>query len=224
MQLIDISHVIEPGMPTFSPSAPQPKIYPWMSHTQAANRGIYTDCTCEITEVRFLTSIGTYLDSPYHFHPDKKSIESLELDQCVLPGIRVDCSATEKRQPIAPDVLDGVDITGKAVLFYTGWSQYWGRNGYNDHPYLTQETADFLRAGGARLAGVDCLMIDDPRNPRRPVHVHLLKHDILIVENLTNLQRLPDEGFYFHAAPVKMSGAAAFPVRAYAVVDQGYPR
>ena len=44
------------------------------------------------------------------------------------------------------------------------------------------------------------------------------KSDILIVENLTNLAALPARGFTFHAAPVKVAGAAAFPVRAYAVV------
>jgi len=220
MQLIDISHTIEPGMPIFSPSAPQPKIYPWMSHAQAANRGIYSDCTCEITEVRFITSIGTYLDSPFHFHPEKKSIEALELDQCVLPGIRINCQYGERRQPIGPQILEGQEIAGKAVLFYTGWSRYWGQNAYADHPFLTLETAEALLDGGARLAGVDFLVIDDTRNPMRPVHFTLLKHDILIVENLTNLQALPDDGFTFHAAPVKVAGAASFPVRAYGVRPQ----
>ena len=47
----------------------------------------------------------------------------------------------------------------------------------------------------------------------------LLHSDILIVENLTNLGNLPSEGFIFHAAPVKIAGAAAFPVRAYAVIS-----
>jgi len=220
MQLIDLSQTIEQGMPTFSPSAPQPKIYPWLSHTQAANSNTYLDCTCEITEVRFLTSIGTYLDSPYHFHPEKVSIEGLELSQLVLPGVLIDCTSIEKRQPIPPEVLNGFDIAGRAVLFHTGLSRYWGKPEYNDHPFLVQDTADALVEAGARLAGVDFLVIDDFRDRKRPVHVTLLKYDILIVENLTNLQALGNVTFTFHAAPVKISGAAAFPVRAYAVVDQ----
>jgi arylformamidase len=218
MQLIDLSHTIEAGMPAFSPSAPQPKIYPWMSHAQAASSGNYSGCTCEITEVRFLTSIGTYLDSPFHFHPDRRSIESLTLDQMVLPGVTVDCTFAEKRQPITSDVLKGIEISGKAVLFLTGWSQYWGKPEYSEFPYLTRGTAEALRDGNARLAGVDFLMIDNPRDPNRPVHVTLLKHDILIVENLINLKALPKSGFIFHAVPAKIAGAAAFPVRAYGVV------
>jgi kynurenine formamidase len=218
MQLVDLSHTIEQGMPLFSPAAPQPKIYPWLSHAQSAHSGNYLGCSCEITEVRFLTSIGTYLDSPYHFHAMKDSIEKLELSQCVLPGLVVDCTAFQKRQPITANVLKGQDISGKAILFYTGWSQYWGSAEYAEHPYLTQEAAEALSQGGARLAGVDFLMIDNSRDPARPVHVTLLAKDILIVENLTNLKNLPKTDFTFHAAPVKVSGAAAFPVRAYGLV------
>jgi len=219
MQLVDLSHTIEHGMPLFSPTAPQPKIYPWLSHAQSANSGSYLDCTCEITEIRFLTSIGTYIDSPYHFHPKKDAVESLELAQCVLPGLIVDCTSFQRRQPITPDVLRGLEVSGKAILFHTGWSQYWGRSEYSDHPYLTREAADVLSQGGARLAGVDFLVIDNTRNPERPVHVTLLEKDILIVENLTNLKSLPQTGFTFHAAPVKVMGAASFPVRAYGLIS-----
>jgi kynurenine formamidase len=221
MQLIDLSHTIEPGMPIFSAAAPQPKIYPWLSHAQAANSGTYIGCTCEITEVRFLTSIGTYLDSPYHFHPEKDSIERLEMDQLVVPGVVIDCTFVQKRQPIPPNVLKGVDFHGKGVLFYTGWSQYWGQNEYVEHPFLNRETAEALRDGGAKLAGVDFLVVDDTRDPERPAHVTLLGQDILIVENLTNLKHLPGSDFTFHAVPVKVAGAAAFPVRAYAIVNPG---
>ncbi len=218
MQLIDLTQTIAPGMPLFSPKAPQPSVRAWMSHAQAAASGNYDGCTCEITEVQFVTSLGTYLDSPYHFNPAGKSIERLTLDQLVLPGIVIDCTQVQAREPIGPAVLDGLDIVGKAVLFNTGWSRYWGQPEYLNFPFLTGETAAALRERGAKLAGVDFLVIDDTTNPRRPVHVMLLHSNILIVENLTNLAALPASGFIFHAAPIKMAGAAAFPVRAYAVV------
>ncbi len=219
MKLIDLSHTIVPDMPLFSPAAPKPEIQPWLSHTQAAESGNYTGCTCEISEVRFLTSIGTYLDSPYHFHPEKGAIESLDLTQLVLPGIVIDCTTAKAKQPIGPEVLSGIDISSKAVLFHTGWSRYWGQPEYFEFPFLTKATAETLREGSAKLAGVDFLVIDDTTDPQRPVHVTLLKNDILIVENLTNLQALPTTRFTFHAVPVKLAGAAAFPVRAYAMIE-----
>lgn len=220
MRLIDLSHVIAPGMPLFSAGAPQPEVRAWMSHAQAAASGRYQECSCEITEARFVTSLGTYLDSPYHFNPQGETIEALRLEQVVLPGMVVDCTFARPRQPIEPRVLDGVDVAGKAVLFHTGWSRYWGQAAYFDFPFLTGETALALRERGAKLAGVDVLVIDDTTDPRRPVHVTLLHHNILIVENLTHLSALPASGFIFHAAPVKVAGAAAFPVRAYAVVGE----
>jgi len=218
MHLIDLSHTIAPGMPVFSASAPQPSIGPWMSHAQAATSGRYQGCTCEITEVHFITSLGTYLDSPFHFDPGGRSIEQLPLEDLVLPGVVIDCTHLRPRRPIEPDVLRGVDLAGKAVLLHTGWSRFWGEPTYADYPFPTGETAAALREGGARLVGIDTLVIDDMRNPHRPVHVTLLRGGILIVENLTNLEALPPAGFTFNAVPAKVSGAAAFPVRAYATI------
>jgi kynurenine formamidase len=218
MDLVDLSRTIEPGMPLFSPSAPQPAITAWQSHAQAAASGHYEGCSCEITEARFVTSIGTYLDSPYHFHPGGPSIEALRLEQLVLPGIVVNCPAVVARAGIGPGVLDGLDLAGKAVLFRTDWSRYWGQPEYSAGPFLTEATALALRERGARLAGVDCLVVDDMGDPRRPVHVNLLAANILIVENLAALDALPSSGFMFHAVPAKVARAAAFPVRAYALV------
>ena len=115
-------------------------------------------------------------------------------------------------------MLEGLDIQGKAVLFHTGWDQYWDDPLYYDYPYIAGETAQALVNGGAKLAGVDSLVIDSTKDPKRPVHNTLLKNNILIVENMTDLGKLPTSGFTFHAAPIKYKGAAAFPVRAYAVL------
>ncbi len=218
MKLIDLSQTISADMIMFSPKWPQPKISAWITHAQAAASGNYEGCSCEITQVQFITSLGTYMDSPYHFNPNGPAIDRLQLEQLVLPGVVIDCAGVKAREPLGPERLDGVDVAGKAVLFNTGWSRFWGQPAYFDFPFLTGDTAIALRDRGAKLAGVDFLVIDDTTNPRRPVHVTLLHNNILIVENLTNLSTLPPAGFVFHAAPVKVAGVAAFPVRAYAVI------
>ncbi|WP_203217787.1 hypothetical protein [Nocardia terpenica] len=41
---------------------------------------------------------------------------------------------------------------------------------------------------------------------------------IPIVEHLRGLNRLPPNGFRFHAAPPAVAGMGTFPVRAYAVI------
>lgn len=220
MRLVDLSHTLTEQMPRFSDRAPAPQIRPWMSHQEAAESGLYEGCTCELTELTLITSLGTYMDSPFHFHQARASIEALPLEQLVRPGVVVDCRGIDARQGIGPDALEGLSFAGCAVLFCTGWSRYWGEAKYHEYPYLTASTAQALAEGGAAMVGIDTLIIDDKRDPTRPVHVTLLGQDIPIIENLTGLSALCTEpaGFVFHAAPVKVKGAAAFPVRAYAVV------
>jgi arylformamidase len=219
MHLIDLSHTLGPDIPRFSEQVPAPRVTPYLSHAQAAASGRYQDCSCEIHEAQFVTSMSTYIDAPYHFDPDGPTIDQLPLTACVLPGVCVDCRTLSPRQPIPTSVLDGVDVAGKAVLFCTGWDAHWPDPArYAAYPFLTGAIAARLRAAGAKLCGVDYLAADDQTDPTRPVHTTLLRSRILIVENLTGLDALIGQTFTFHAAPVKLAGAAAFPVRAYAVL------
>jgi kynurenine formamidase len=57
-----------------------------------------------------------------------------------------------------------------------------------------------------------------PADPRRPAHHRLLGADIPIIEHLTNLQAIPDDGAHLIAFPAPVSGMASFPVRAVAVL------
>jgi len=64
--------------------------------------------------------------------------------------------------------------------------------------------------------GIDSHNIDDTRRNSRPVHSTLLRADILIVEHMCNMAKLPESGYYFNAVPPKIKGMGTFPVRAYA--------
>ena len=57
------------------------------------------------------------------------------------------------------------------------------------HPYLGALACERLVALGIRLLGTDAMNVDN--TPRRTTQAHeiLLGHDVLIVENLTNLSR-----------------------------------
>jgi kynurenine formamidase len=103
------------------------------------------------------------------------------------------------------------------VLIHTGWDRHWGTDAYfHGHPFLTGDVARLLAEAGAALVGIDSLNIDDTSTGERPVHTTLLAAEIPICEHLTNLGRLPAQGFRFSAVPVKVRGLGAFPVRAYA--------
>src|SRR4029078_6258437 len=89
--------------------------------------------------------------------------------------------------------------------------------------FLTAAAAGWLIENGAALVGIDSNNIEDTRVRARPVHSRLLGADIPICEHMTGLGQLPDQGFRFSAVPPKVRGMGTFPVRAYAVLDQGIP-
>jgi kynurenine formamidase len=76
-------------------------------------------------------------------------------------------------------------------------------------------------AGGAAVVGIDSLNIDATSGEAgagRPVHTTLLGAGIPIVEHLTHLEELPNDGFTFTAVPPKVAGMGTFTVRAHATV------
>ena len=72
---------------------------------------------------------------------------------------------------------------------------------------------------GATLVGIDSYNIDDTAEPTRPVHTILLGAEVPIVEHMTGLDLLPEEGARFFAVPVKVKGMGTFPVRAFGLVE-----
>ena len=129
--------------------------------------------------------------------------------------------ASEAGRAISAEVFQGIEIRGKAVLIHTGWSRHWRTDKYFEgHPYLKKDAAQFLADSGAAFVGIDTYNIDDITDGTRPAHTILLGNRIPICEHMCGLENLPDSGFRFHAAPVKVRSFGTFPVRAYAVLDR----
>ena len=218
-RLIDLSHVVEAGMPTY-PGLPGPVISDHLS--REASRAHYAEgTTFHIGKIEMVGNTGTYIDSPFHRWADGPDLAALALEQVAdLEGLVF--RADPSRRAIGPELFApvGTDgVRGKAVLVHTGWSRHWGTDAYfHGHPFLTQDAAQWLADAGVALVGIDSLNIDDTADGRRPVHSILLRAGIPIVEHLCRLEELPDAGFRFHAVPVKVRGFSSFPVRAYAIV------
>lgn len=229
-RFLDLSHDFYDGMPGFVMRGPDGQavqytasVRPFMTHAQTAP---FYDGKAgfEITEITFQTSIGTYIDSPYHRYPDRRDIAALGLDELILPGRVIDARGRGAWDTLTaaeaglPDDLDGA-----AVLFNFGWDARWGEARYQEYPFIGRDLIDALIARGARLVGVDTVNIDDKRDPERPAHSRLLARDVLVVENLRGLDRLHGLDFRFFALPIKARGAAAMPVRAFAEVLEAVP-
>lgn len=177
-----------------------------------------------IGRIDMVANTGTYVDSPFHGFEDGKDLSELELESLVdLPGVCVHLKEGTPSRAIGREAFNGLDVAGKAVLVHTGWARHWNTDAYFEgHPYLTREAAEYSRRSGAALVGIDSLNIDDIEDGQRPVHTTLLGAAIPIAEHLCGLENLPDSGFTFRAAPVKLRGMGTFPARAYVVLgDMG---
>ncbi len=222
-RFVDLSQDFYDGMPGFVMTGAEgeavqytARIGPFLSHADSA-RFYDGKAAFEITEITFQTSIGTYLDSPYHRYPERRDIAALGLDELVLPGRVIDVRGRAAWHVVtAAEVELPGDLAGAAVLFNFGWDARWGGADYQAYPFIGRDLVDRLVAHGVKLVGVDTVNVDDKRDPERPAHSRFLARDILVVENLCNLDRLHGLRFRFFALPIKARRAAAMPVRAVA--------
>ena len=215
--LVDVSHVVEHGMVTYK-GLPAPLVCDFLSREQS--RSHYAPGTeFHIGKIEMVANTGTYLDSPFHRYANGKDLSDLPLDHLAnLDGVVIPADSSKGRA-VGRGAFRGHDLRGKAVLVHTGWDAHWRTDQYFEgNPFLKRDAAEHLLAAGVALVGIDSLNIDDTGDLSRPVHSTLLGAEIPIVEHLTGLERMPEEGGRFFAVPVKVKGMGTFPVRAYGVL------
>lgn len=218
LKLIDLSHSIADGLVTYK-GLPAPHICDFLS--REASKEIYADgTTFQIGMIEMCSNTGTYIDSPFHRFEDGKDLSELDLGSVAgLEAVKV--VIPEHITEITAHYFKDIECRGKAVLVQTSWARHWNTEQYyENHPFLTADAATFLKKQGVLLVGIDSYNIDDVRGGERPVHSILLGADILIVEHMCQLDKLPGSGFKFYAVPVKVKGFGTFPVRAFAQIDR----
>lgn len=214
-RFIDLSHTIENGLVTYR-GLPAPVICDYLSREES--KKIYAEGTeFQIGKIEMVANTGTYIDCPFHRFENGKDLSEVGLECFTdLEGVVISIPFAETLQ-ITPAHLRNHEIRNKAVLIHTGWAQHWNTERYyENHPYLTEDAANYLKSCNVKLVGIDSHNIDNTAGNTRPVHTTLLGAEILIVEHLCNLNVLPHQGFTFSAIPPKFKGVGTFPVRAMA--------
>ena len=217
MALIDLSQTVADDVVTY-PGLPAPVVCDYLSRENS--RAHYSPGTeFQIGKIEMVGNTGTYLDSPFHRYADGKDLSELPISSVAnLPAVCV--RVARSTRSIDRGAFDDVEVKDRAVLLDTGWCRHWNTPRYfRGHPFLTAAAATYLANAGAILVGIDSLNLDDTSDGTRPAHSQLLGAEIPIVEHLTGLEALPDDGFRFTAAPVKVRGFGTFPVRAFAVAE-----
>lgn len=205
MKYIDLTHTFSSMMPVY-PGDPQTELRQSATiHAQG-----FTDHTLHTS-----MHVGTHIDAPLHMVEGGKKLSEFDVKKFFGRGVLIDARGLDE---ISKESIVGTHIQqGDIVLFMTGHSAYYGTEAYFlNYPYITEDCAQYLAEEGVQLVGMDT-----PSPDAEPFATHkmLLKNDVLIVENLTNLSVLiSEESFQIVALPMKLE-ADAGPIRVVAVVE-----
>lgn len=212
MKSIDLSLTISESIPSF-PGSPKPQFIDWLDiKTDGYN-----------LELLFLsTHTGTHLDAPYHFVKNGLKINQIPLDRLIGKGILIKLKKSKNISITKLDIVTFEKRNGKipdhsSLFFYTGWQKNLKNHNYfTENPGLDTSSAKYLAAKKINLIGIDSPNIDLGKDESFNVHHILSKNNILIVENLTNMNKIQSKEFNFTILPLKLKDATGSPVRAIA--------
>ena len=212
MEIIDLTHTISPDMP----------VYPGTEPPVFMNACSLQDNGFAEKRITLYSHTGTHIDAPAHLMKGAKTLDMLPVEHFYGKAFLLN-AVNIKSRTICIDTLKPHEDTIKNVeflLIHTGWSRYWGLEKYfSDYPVLSFKAAEWLSQFGLRGVGLDTISADDADSRDFPVHKTFLKHDTIIIENLTNLGKTPCSRFFFACFPLNFEDADGSPVRAVAFIQ-----
>ena len=213
MKPIDLSLTISESIPSF-PGSPKPQFIQWSDIKDDGYN----------LELLFLSShTGTHIDAPYHFVKNGLKINQIPLDRLIGKAILIKLKKTKNSSISKLDITLYEKKNGKipdhsSIFFYTTWQKNLKKDNYfTENPGLDISSAKYLVSKKINLVGIDSPSIDLGTDESFIVHHILSKNNILIVENLTNLNKITSKEFIFTILPLNLKDATGSPVRAVAL-------
>jgi len=173
--------------------------------------------------INFNSHTGTHLDAPRHFFPEGTTVDKMELSDFQGRGVVINLkdmgSPSIGAEQLAPfeDLLNKGDI---AVL-YTGWGEKRAMTAeyMYEWPYITEDGAQWLVDRGVKMICIDGMSAGGwPEGTGAPPHNVLLKHGVVIVEELYMDDALLEEDeWYIVAFPIKLQDFGGAPCRVVAM-------
>ncbi len=212
--IVDLTHTLYTGMPTYPGDKPVPEII-----------SIPSDIATNVqtSTIHLGSHFGTHIDAPLHFLPDGKGLMDFPIKSFAGQAI---CLNKKDRadSPIdfTPEECSFIRQSAPDwILIYTGFDKNWGKSEYfSRHPFLSHTLCRFIVDAGVTGIGIDFPSIDaaDAAEDNFPIHHLILSAGMLVIENLTNLGKLPlNRLFQLFALPLKTETEAA-PARVVAVL------
>jgi kynurenine formamidase len=183
---------------------------------------------------------GTHFDAPIHFAEGRQTADEVPLERLIGPAAVVD--VVEKVHPdylVTIEDLQGWEAQhgpippGSILLLRTGWGDRWpdpllylgtdqkGPEAVPElhFPGLSPEAARWLVENREIAAiGIDTPSIDYGQSADFLTHQILYRENIPGLENVANLDMLPEWGSFVVALPMKIRGGSGGPLRAVAFI------
>ncbi|MBD2541810.1 cyclase family protein [Coleofasciculus sp. FACHB-SPT36] len=226
-QIVDLSHVIDPNIPIWQ-NDPLVEFEPV---AKLEKDGYY------LRRFSMGEHSGTHINAPSSFYEDGVGIESYPAQSLVVPAIVIDIRDKaianfdyalttadvfdweQQHHPISPNTV---------VLLYTGWQEKWGdrraflnqdEQGKFHFPGFAAETSLFLVEQRAIAGvGIDTHGVDPGQDETFSTNRLVLKKAGIVLENLTNLDRLSLTGTTLVIGILRLRGGSGTPVSVLAFV------
>lgn len=204
MKFIDLTHTFKQDMPVY-PGDPKPEF----TQTAFLEQHGYNEI-----QIKTGMHTGTHMDAPLHMLKNGKRLSQYPPETFFGKGCLIDA---RNQKSIDAPLLKGIQINkGDIVLVLTGFDKKFGAPEYYEaYLEITESFAQKMIELGVKIVGMDT---PSPDRPPFAIHKLLLKNDILLIENLTNLEELLHHAqFSVTALPTKFNTEAA-PVRVVAQI------
>lgn len=210
--VFDLSHPVSQEMP----------VYPGTEAISITNWCTIQKNGFSEKKISLFTHSGTHLDAPAHIFSESSTLDLIPLNHFYGKAILLDFSISTKSTIELLDLKPHQQLIEKSefVILNTGWSKLWGKQEYFfGFPVLSPEAAFFLSNSGLKGVGVDTISVDAVDSAGFPIHKILLRSNMIIIENLTNLNQIPVRSFALYCFPLKLKDADGSPVRAVAMIN-----
>jgi len=212
VKYLDLTLTVSESIPNF-PGSPSPQFIAWSTIKDDGYN----------LELLFLSShTGTHLDAPYHFTKKGAKIHQIPVTRLIGVALLIKIKKVKDQMITKKDLLDFERKNGEiknfsSIIFFTDWQKNLNKKFYfTNNPGLSESATNYLVSKKINLVGIDSPSIDLGTDKRFTVHKILAKNNILIVENLSNLEKIPTLEFDFIILPLKLKDATGSPVRAIA--------
>ena len=210
MKIIDLSFVIESGMPTCGT--------PWHQTVKVEHMGTIDTVGRNTHSILLGSHTGTHMDAPYHFIETGHTIETTPLETLCGAISVVDFTRFKSGSVVKLEDIKQLQVTER-MLFRFDWFKKWKTpEFYKSFPYFDEAAVDYLIKGGIKLMAMDTPSPDYGGNIQSkedsPNHKALLKKDVVIVEYLNNTDQIDlTKKHTLVALPLKIKGSDGSPSR-----------